>query len=1167
MNQNPRISIIVRTQNRPHLLNKALASLSRQTYTPLEVVVVNDGGKDVTAPVEPFREQFSLQLIQHDTAQGRSAAANAGLEAAAGEWFGFLDDDDTLEPDGLDILARYIPWDKDLIYGRVRVLQMAAEPEPAVQTGVFGEPFEADRLALQNYIPICGYLCRREHALDVGGFDPAFEVLEDWDFLFRLSRQIHFHYVPEIVANYCVWGTSYVSQQDPERERRFRSLFFQKHWDAFSPDLLRRATLAIVAASDARFRDVQKQHAGQLEQLRAHHHAELDQALVDAERKHREPLEKLQAHMREAAQAHERQILEYQKHAEELAGNHHALEQVHAECLRQVGQKRETHRHTLDQHKKIIREQHRELQAALRKQGQSQAHIAHLEAHVVHQENHLQQHAVRVNELEYAHAYAQALWQARMAYFTNKLTSAVPFEVALVDLQKYALTPFMQAYAGEETTVYRVTSPLDDIHEPLVLFRQKITWTWEWSGRSPVHVLSFKLATYNRQNHCRVLLEITPEDMEQGGEISAATLDALDAKDNNYAAFVLDKPLPAGKYRCSMYSPDADVHNAVALMVAPEAVELEVQVQLPSAQGVPQVPRLTQPPPETFAEWFEENRVPEEKLAAQRREFEDWDEKPRFSLLIPCYNSAPKWLEALLEDIGAQTYPEWECILVDDASPKAAHIPVIERWCEQDTRFRFIPADKNQGVSATCQTALDAAQGDYVAVVDHDDGLEPQALFELAKAARAGDADVIYSDEVLVDEREKALRCAFRPDYSYYFLLSHPYIVHLTAFRRDVLVAAGGFDRDLKVSQDYDVLLRVAAKTDKFIHVAKVLYRWRTYSRSTGHVKRDDVTTNSLEAINNHLRLKGWDPEKAWAEEGLAFNFFRVRHRVAPCKVSVIIPTRDRVELLEVCLDSFQEKTALPDGVEVEFIIVDNGSEQNESLLYFTQLRAAGHQVLHAPGPFNFSVLNNRAAEQANGDFLLFLNNDIEIVEPGWLEAMLEPMQDPGVGTVGAKLLYPDIGLIQHAGVILGFNGIAAHDHQFYAEYDELGQLDPGYNHALAVIRECLAVTAACMLVRRAAFEQVGGFDENLHVGFGDTDLSLKIVDAGYRCLFTPYARLVHHESASRGKQATDPHPIDSALFLQRWEKLLQAGDPYYNPNMVRNGVMFTPNLRRFQQG
>lgn len=572
------------------------------------------------------------------------------------------------------------------------------------------------------------------------------------------------------------------------------------------------------------------------------------------------------------------------------------------------------------------------------------------------------------------------------------------------------------------------------------------------------------------------------------------------------------------------------------------------------------LPVLTLPNARAYKKWYVRHRCSAEELEQQRREIQEWPDMPFISLMVPCYNSPARWLDALLTSIRHQSYPAWECILVDDASPRAEHLAIIERWCDKDDRFRLIKHEHNQGVGGASQTGLEAARGEYFAVADHDDLLEPNALYELANAIRQHHPDAVYSDEVLIHNNGRVIRCEFRPQFSYHFLLSHPYIVHLTAFRRDLLLQVGGFDRHLEVSQDYDLLLRVAAVTHDFRHIPKVLYQWRVHPHSTGHQKMAKVMKNSLTALNRHLRLAGLAEDKAQAVEGLSFNFFRIHYKIDPATVSIIIPTRDRMDLLGICVGSLLGKTRLSAGISLELIIVNNGSSQPDTLRYFAELEAQGHKILDAPGAFNFSKLNNLAAAQAKGKFLLFLNNDIEIVEPDWLEAMLEPMVWDDVGVVGAKLLYPEIGLIQHAGVIIGFNGTAAHDHQFYPEYEH-GHLAPGHQHALLAMRECMAVTAACMLVRRESFEEVNGFDPDLQVGYGDTDLCLRLRQAGYRCLFTPYARLIHHESATRGYDMADTHPVDTKLFKGRWAEQLAQGDPYYNSNLSLNGRLFEPRL------
>lgn len=567
---------------------------------------------------------------------------------------------------------------------------------------------------------------------------------------------------------------------------------------------------------------------------------------------------------------------------------------------------------------------------------------------------------------------------------------------------------------------------------------------------------------------------------------------------------------------------------------------------------------LSLPGPEVYREWFEKNRASLTELFRQRDEILNWEDRPLISLIVPVYNTRPDWLEDLLFSIQEQTYDRWEALLVDDHSSSPKILPLLNKWAEKDKRFKVIARLLNGGVSVSCQDGLKSASGLFAAVVDHDDLLEPDALYQTVACLRsAPDADVIYSDEALTDKEGNILRLVFRPSYSYDRLLSHPYIVHFTAFRRELALSVGGFDPSFEVSQDYDLLLRLAAATDRFVHIPKVLYRWRQYGTSTGHQKLDKVMASSIKALSRHLELRGQKGVKA--EPGLSFNFFRVRYPLRKALVSVIIPTRDRLDLLRRCIESLEEETELPEEIRYEIVIADNQSGEPETLDYFDELKRRGCLVVPCHVPFNFSQINNMAVRACNGDILLFLNNDIEIVQPSWMTALLEHAFRPEVGAVGAKLLYPD-GLIQHAGVILGMLGSAGHNHQFFAEYSE-GNIVGGYLDELLCIRESAAVTAACMTVRREVFEKVGGFNEKLAIGFGDTDLCLRFIQAGFKNVWTPYSRLIHYESCSRGKRGDDLHlhPADSVLFSHTWREWIHRGDPYYNSNLSLRSNNFMP--------
>lgn len=566
------------------------------------------------------------------------------------------------------------------------------------------------------------------------------------------------------------------------------------------------------------------------------------------------------------------------------------------------------------------------------------------------------------------------------------------------------------------------------------------------------------------------------------------------------------------------------------------------------------------PEPITYARWLGDHQTSIKALLNQHQMVQAWPDRPMLSLVVPIYNPRIQWLEKLLNSIADQTYDRWEAILVDDHSTHPETVPALQNHCRRDRRFRLVARPVNGGTAAAIQEGLAETAGRFVAVVDQDDWLAPDALYHLAKAIQADPhMDLFYTDEALIDSQDQVIGVAFRPSFSYARLLSHPYIVHLFAFRRDLALSIGGFDPACQISEDYDFLLRLAAVSDRFHHIPKILYHWRQHGGSTGHRKRHLVTDHSIRALKHHLALKQF--HDATVEPGLSFNFFRVRYAIPPTRVSIIIPTRDRIDLLKNCLTSLKKLTHLPAGVQMDVIIADNDSREAASLDYLRQLANTGVQVIPCPGPFNFSAVNNRAVKHARGDMLLFLNNDIEVLEPGWLTALLEQAQPPDVGAVGAKLLYP-MGLIEHAGVIIGINGLAHHSHQFFMEKDVDG-FAGGHQNELLCIRECCSVSAACLMIRKAAFEKMNGFCEDFAVGLGDTDLCLRLRQAGFRNVWTPYARLIHYESITRGKHGDELHlhPKDTALFKSRWQELIKSGDPYYNPNLSLTSGCFEPHF------
>ncbi len=522
--------------------------------------------------------------------------------------------------------------------------------------------------------------------------------------------------------------------------------------------------------------------------------------------------------------------------------------------------------------------------------------------------------------------------------------------------------------------------------------------------------------------------------------------------------------------------------------------------------------------------------------------------RPKISIVIPTYNPPKIWFSQAIASIQNQIYPHWELCIADDASPAAYVRELLESYAAADPRIKVTFCPVNGGAAAASNAALELATGEFVLLMDHDDLLTEEALFRVAEAIITADPDMLYSDEGMTSPEGKMLAFAFRPQFSWEYLRSHPYIVHLVGFRRALLHEIGNFNPALRISQDYDLILRAAEKAKTILHIPQVLYLWRIHTTSAGHQKQAQVMAASQEILTRHLARCG---KAGRIEPGPSFNFFQTRYELPEgLKVAIIIPTKNCGQLVKQCIDSIAATT--PANL-YDIVLIDHNSTDPDSIAYFQSIEHQ-HKVMHYTGVFNFSAINNWAVSQLEASaytHYLFCNNDIEAIAPGWLERLLELGHQKDVGIVGAKLLYPDRRIIQHAGVGVGLNGIAEHYGKFMADQLMDGEPTPGYMGSLFINREMSAVTAACMLMRRDAFEQVQGFDEQLAVGFGDVDLCLRTIAQGYRVIFCAAAVLIHHESYSRGKSTgIDPHPEDSKLFLDRWQEFLSRGDSYYNPNL-----------------
>ena len=510
---------------------------------------------------------------------------------------------------------------------------------------------------------------------------------------------------------------------------------------------------------------------------------------------------------------------------------------------------------------------------------------------------------------------------------------------------------------------------------------------------------------------------------------------------------------------------------------------------------------------------------------------------PVISIVTPVYNTDEVWLRKAIESVRAQIYPHWELCLVNDGSTKPHVRAILDEYVALEPRVWVEHLARNQGMAGASSHGLRLATGDFVALLDHDDELPPETLFEIVKLLNeTPDVDLIYTDEDKLDLDGRRVEPFFKPEWSPDLLLSMNYITHLSVFRRSLLGEIGGFRLGLDGSQDYDLLLRFSERARRIAHIPKILYHWRKIlgSAAASATAKPFAYEAGRQAIEDAVRRRGHEARV----ENMLPGLYAVRYKLTGTPlVSIIVPTRDRWSLLQQCLQSIEEKTRYP---RYEIILLDNDSTEPDALKGLNAI-ADEWRVYPYPGPFNFSALNNFGAAQARGDYFVFLNNDTQVVEPDWLTAMLEQAQRPEVGAVGARLHYPD-GRIQHAGLVLGVGGVA--DHAFKGL--------PGdaftYFAFANVVRNVSAVTAACMMVSRRAFEEVAGFDERLQVALNDVDLCLRLRQRGYLIVYTPFALLYHHESGTRGRLHP---PKDEERVWTAWGDLIRKGDPYYNPNLT----------------
>lgn len=558
----------------------------------------------------------------------------------------------------------------------------------------------------------------------------------------------------------------------------------------------------------------------------------------------------------------------------------------------------------------------------------------------------------------------------------------------------------------------------------------------------------------------------------------------------------------------------------------------------------------------SYSEWIERNEAPVALYPRLKEKCLSWQHQPMVSVLMPTYNSPLNFLAQAIESVQAQVYPHWQLCIADDASPNSEVQAFLKEAARNDPRISIVLRTDNGHISESSNSALGIARGEWVALLDHDDLLHPLALYELVSTLQSHtDAQIVFSDEDKIDETGQRFGPYFKTDYNPELMWAQNMISHLGCYRRSALVDIGGFRKGFEGSQDYDLALRVIqrSKPHQIVHIPRVLYHWRAITGSTALAPNEKPYAEiaSRKALTAHLAALQIPARVEPAPELTYMNRVRPTLQNPDALVSLIIPTKDGIDLLKQCIQSVKQKSSYKN---YEILVVNNNSQLPESQLYFDELDREGIHVLNYPHPFNFSAINNFAAREARGDYLCLLNNDIEVQSSDWMEEMLSFAQLDHAGAVGARLWYPGNAGLQHGGVVVGLGGVAGHAHV------GLQKNEKGYFGRPVLHHRCSAVTAACLMIKKSTYFAVDGMDEQIAVAFNDVDFCLRLGAAGYHCVYTPSAELIHHESATRGDDLSEENRQrfmrEEAFMKARWGEQLNQ-DPFFSPNLSFNHTDF----------
>ncbi len=1078
---NSLVSIVCRSIGRNEL-KQALASAESQTYPNVEIVLVQASQKSLSDFAGAI-EKVPVKLISSGKNLSRSDAANAGLEAAKGEFIMFLDDDDWIAEDHVQNLVAYLENHPEVqaAYSSTQKTSF----DGTILKEVFSQDFSHQLLMHDNYIPIHSMLFSSSLLAQNCRFDNRFDIFEDWDFWLQLSQHTDFAHVDNLTAFYREGGESETASTSAEATERFseegiiaagRARLFSKWlkiWDG-------SAFNSLIGSLD-KSGDIHK----------------LNEAL-DA---------------RGQTITWQQQKIDERENAvsvlnAEVAAKASSLESLNSELATAYTTLHETNLRN---------------EALMAEIQSTEQKIQHLSQELANVTETAQAQSLHIKQLEHS---IHAIWNSTSWRLMGPFRRVVRILRSLLSSKQAATT-----FSTNELDENRVSNQADLL-------------TGEGGHAKPIFYAIDTAAYANGYLYLRGWACGSPaiESIEliHGGSKTAISMGGERA-DIAKAFPLISSAINSG----FSFFAGIDQADTYLLRVSDaDGIRKEISVKPSTELSLSEISTSGELHVFDAIDQYTIYRLLNKKSEEFTERTKRFDYEPLISIIVPVYNVNKQWLDACIESVINQSYPKWELCLHDDSSTKQETLDCLKAWSESDSRIKVQYGAENQHISGASNSALELADGEFIGLMDNDDELAPDALYWVVDAINANpSADYLYTDEDKIDEQGNYCQPHFKPDWSPEMLESMMYVGHFGVIRRSIIDAVGGFRLGYEGSQDFDLTLRISQVTHNFVHIPRVLYHWRIIPGSVagGSDQKSYAYTSGFKALQDHVNSGA----RAGAVSTTATpGLYRVDRALNNPRVAIIMPFHNKADMTIECLQSILKSSY----TNYEVVLISNNSNEAEYeavARIVATLKVA--KIVKHDIPFNWSAINNWGATQTDADYYLFLNNDMKVINEDWIQALLSCACDNKVGAVGAKLLYED-DTVQHAGIVMNLGGVAGHP------FKGLPANHPGYFGYAEITRNVAAVTGACLLVSESVMAKAQGFDESLGVAYNDVDFCLRLIELGFRIVYTPFARLYHFESKTRPKtpaDMTDTQRLqfqqESDYIMRRHAKYFEDGDPFYN--------------------